>query len=136
MKNVGYRFRIDPVHGSVVNIGYLKESTHSVVSGTANTPDDLPHPPFSFDVISDVLRILDDHEGPLPGRLQVRRVWVRAWYKRSMCLCCGWQVNPPESNRFDCHAPPIFRAYGEPKWQPSNPPHNPTVDVGFGLGEV
>ena len=79
VKNVGYRFRIDPVHGSVVNIGYLKESTHSVVTGTANTPDDLPHPPFSFDVISDVLRILDDHEGPLPDRLQVRRVWVRAW---------------------------------------------------------
>ena len=78
VKNVGYRFRIDPVHGSVVNIGYLKERTDSVVTGAAFTPDDLSHRPAIFDVLGDGLRIFDQQESLWPDRFQCRCVLGRS----------------------------------------------------------
>ncbi len=78
MKNVGYRIRIDPGQGVVVNIGYLKERTDSVVTGAAFTPDDLSHRPAIFDVLGDGLRIFDQQESLWPDRFQCRRERVRS----------------------------------------------------------
>ena len=78
VKNEAYRIRIDPVRGAVVNIGYLNESTDSVLTDIAFIPDDLSHPPVIFDVLSDVLRILDKHKGPWSHRFQARCLRVCA----------------------------------------------------------